>query len=178
MLDAFTKHTQGAKSFAGVSWSNETHTKLKYGHVIPLWISLNGNILWCFLSNHFTPLNCYHKGHRQAANKRWKDATEWMLWSDDLCVCVCPCSGHRGCVYCGASVLQQPGCHRQPESPQEAQSLSLQEGNRDLQLLLFQHHTGCQTQQTGRETRAEKYLSVTHFWLEIHHICANVTVGL
>lgn len=45
-------------------------------------------------------------------------------------VLVCdPASGHRGCVHCGAFVLQQPGGHRQPEGSKEAQSLSLQEGN-------------------------------------------------
>lgn len=66
-----------------------------------------------------------------------------------ICLCVSVCSGHGGCVYRGASVLQQSGRHRQPEGPEEAQSLSFQEGNRDLQLLLFQHHTGRQAQQTG-----------------------------
>lgn len=49
----------------------------------------------------------------------------------------------------GEALLQQPGGHRQPEGPAEAQSLSLQEGNRDLQLLLFQHHPGRQAKQTG-----------------------------
>lgn len=69
---------------------------------------------------------------------------------------VCPsASGHRGCVYRGASVLQQPCGHCEPEGPEEAQGLSLQKGNGDLQLLLFQHHPGCQAQQTGRRTRAE-----------------------
>lgn len=52
-------------------------------------------------------------------------------------------------MYRGASVFQQPRGHREPEGAQEAQSLSLQERNRDLQLFLFQHHPGCEAQQTG-----------------------------
>lgn len=59
----------------------------------------------------------------------------------------------------GASLLQQPGGHRQPEGPQEAQSMPLQEGNRDLQLLLLQHHPGRQAQPTGRRAGAKKSLS-------------------
>lgn len=62
-----------------------------------------------------------------------------------------PASGHRGCVYCGAAILQQPGGHRQPQGPEETQGLSFQEGNWNLQLLLLQHHPGCQAQQTGKE---------------------------
>lgn len=52
----------------------------------------------------------------------------------------------------GEALLQQPGGHRQSEGAAEAQSLSLQEGNRDLQLLLFQHHPGRQAKQTGETT--------------------------
>lgn len=81
----------------------------------------------------------------------------------DFCVCGCLYSGHRGCLHRGAPVLQQPGGHREPKSAEEAQSLSLQEGNRDLQLLLFQHHTGSQAQQTGGRTgEPKKDLSVRY----------------
>lgn len=60
-----------------------------------------------------------------------------------------PASGHGGRVHRGEALLQQPGGHRQPEGPEEAQSLPLQEGDGDLQLLLLQHHPGRQAQQTG-----------------------------
>ena len=90
-----------------------------------------------------------------------------VMWFVFVCVCVwlwpCdPASRHRGCVHCGTSVLQQPSGNCQLEGPEEAQSLSLQEGNRNLQLLLFQHHTGCQAQQTGRTMGFTKRLSASH----------------
>lgn len=72
-----------------------------------------------------------------------------------------PASGHRGCVYCGEAVLQQPGGHSKPEGPKEAQGLSFQEGNRDLQLLLFQHHPGREAQQTGRRMEARNTAPLT-----------------
>lgn len=79
-----------------------------------------------------------------------------------VCLCVCdPASGHRGCVYCGEAVLQQPGGHSQPEGPKEAQSLSFQEGNRDLQLLLFQHHPGREAQQTGGRMKTRNTTPLT-----------------
>lgn len=81
-----------------------------------------------------------------------------MSASDGQCTfAVCdPASGHGGRVHRGEALLQQPGGHRQPEGPEEAQSLSFQEGNRDLQLLLFQHHPGRQAKQTGVGGEASK----------------------
>lgn len=82
------------------------------------------------------------------------DAVEKLLRLIDFFLAVCdPASGHGGRVHRGEALLQQPGGHRQPEGPEEAQSLPLQEGNRDLQLLLLQHHPGRQAQQTGGEGR-------------------------
>lgn len=104
--------------------------------------------------------NARHRRHgdpSEAARKRgWADAVEKLLRLIDFFLAVCdPASGHGGRVHRGEALLQQPGGHRQPEGPEEAQSLSLQEGNRDLQLLLLQHHPGRQAQQTGGEGGAE-----------------------
>lgn len=75
-----------------------------------------------------------------------------IYWCTEKCHCflsVCvfvhdPASGHRGCVHRRASILQQPGGHRQPKGSEETQGLSFQEGNWNLQLLLLQHHPGRQ----------------------------------
>lgn len=87
---------------------------------------------------------------RLASGGRGGGAVEKLLRLTDVFLAVCdPASGHGGRVHRGEALLQQPGGHRQPEGPEEAQSLPLQEGNRDLQLLLLQHHPGRQAQQTG-----------------------------